>query len=168
MSMKPIPLSLEHKTLLLAGKTYQLSELVRKLYQVVVNGEAFNGLFDNSTEAKQCAEINDGEVVVIQVTSTPKKAFSDLWREHKKDIKAQGVYLTKDGEAFVITDMKPSRAEIIRSKGYGGSRRGFGEMSGSEKDSYFEALKDNWCDHHEEGDDVVQRENSKVDREFGL
>ena len=114
-----IPDELSEKELTIGGATVKLSDLMRKVYVVCVE-DTDGKYFDNSTEAKAFAAANGGEVLVFKITVTPKKAFWDFWREHKKEMQAQGVFVTKDGARFAVSTTKPTRRDIIRGKGYGG------------------------------------------------
>jgi hypothetical protein len=118
------------QTFTVTGKTHKLSDLVRKVYAVEKSADGI--LWDeisrhnNSTEAGEALKgaANTGlqtRLVVVEITSTPKKAFWELWRtkEGKSAIQAAGIFVTKESGNFVVTDTKPSRRKIIRDKGYG-------------------------------------------------
>jgi hypothetical protein len=123
--------TLQDKILTIGEETFRLSDYLRKNYQVEssVDGgllwDTEAPIFNNSTEANAfAADLNakqniQARVVVLEVTDVLKKNFWNLWPEHKKAIQAQGVFVTKRDGKFVVSDRKATRAEIIRSKGYG-------------------------------------------------
>jgi hypothetical protein len=116
--------TLQDKVLTLgeADEQFTLADYLRKNYEVLTNdpasGEAHSQPFNNSTEANAYAAANGGEVVVVEVTDTPKSAFWTLWKQFKKTIQAQGVFVTQRDGNFVVSDTKPTRREVMRSKGY--------------------------------------------------
>lgn len=117
--------TLQDKVLILgaADEQFPLADYLRKNYEVVTTdpatGETNSRPFNNSTEANAYAAANSGEVVVVEVTDTPKSAFWTLWKQFKKAMQAQGVYVTQRDGNFVVTDTKPTRSQVIRGKGYG-------------------------------------------------
>jgi UDP:flavonoid glycosyltransferase YjiC (YdhE family) len=119
--------TLQDKVLILgeADEQFPLADLLRKNYEVVTTcpetGETNSRAFNNSAEANAYAAATGGEVVVTEVTDTPKNAFWTLWKQFKKTMQSQGVYVTQRAGNFVVTDTKPTRREVMRSKGYGHS-----------------------------------------------
>lgn len=128
-----------------ANEQFPLADYLRKNYEVVTTdpatGEAHAATFNNSTEASAYAQANGGEVVVTEVTSTPKAAFWRLWKQFKKAIKAQGVYVTEQDGQFVVTDTKPTRGQVLAAKGYG--RRGGYEAPDFDKHAMIDREEDN-------------------------
>jgi hypothetical protein len=115
MKTEKIVAALEGKILTLgdANEQFRLSDYLRKTYRV---GKE---LFDNSTDANAFANVNGGTVEVVEVNDRPKSAFWTLWKQFKREMQAQGVFVTKREGEFVVTDSKPSRGQVVRSKGYG-------------------------------------------------
>ena len=141
MKTNQIAASLQDKVLTLgpAQEQFRLADLVRKTYQVIVTdiatGETHTaGCFDNSADANACANLQGGEVVVDTVTATPKKAFWNLYADYKSEINAQGVYVTKVGGEYQLSDRKATRREIIAGNDYGPSA---GTINREDRFSYF-------------------------------
>jgi len=153
--MNTLPTSLINAAVTIDGSEHRLNDLVRKKYRVEVSRDGIvwddqhdTTVFDFSEAAQQRqAELESAtlhaRVVIHSVSNVPKKAFWELWRddEGKKLLKKVGVHITKSGEKFVITDQTVTKNQIIRSKGYG-RRRSYDEMSGSERNMYWTAMKD--------------------------
>lgn len=126
MNTTKLAASLQDKVLTLgpAAEQFRLAELVRKTYTVLVTDPATGeghvvGQFDNSTDANACANLNGGEVVTDTITCTPKAVFWNLYADYKKEINAQGVYVTKIGGEYVLSATKATRRSVIAGKGYG-------------------------------------------------
>lgn len=136
--------SLQDKVLTLgqAGEQFPLADYLRKTYVVLTNdlatGETHDNYFDNSADANAFANLNFGELSVYQVNDLPKAAFWNLWEQFKKEMQAQGVYVTKRDGQFVVTETKPTRSDVVRGKGYGRTGRGerYSTFAGNVKFSY--------------------------------
>ena len=106
---------LTEKTFEVFGATHKLADHVRKTYAVEQrkDGGAWMQVatFDNSTDANAEAGQyfpdlgEERRVIVLELSNVPKKSFWDLWRtkDGKRAIKAAGVYVTKDGDSFVLS-----------------------------------------------------------------
>lgn len=101
-------------------------------------------------------------VVVLELSNVPKKSFWELWgtKDGKAAFKAAGVFITKDGDNYVLTTCNP--------KGFWKKYRNFGDFSGREKDGYDAALKDSIRDGDGAGSETEKENLRNLREDFGM